>query len=136
MEDFINNFLNNVGIRHEGPMSFRLFLQPIMSLIYATIAGVKDAKAGMEPFLWNGLILGKSKHSRKELMMELWKDVGKVFILAVIMEVIFEIIEFKTIHPIEVLRVSFFLAIVPYLIFRGPVSRIVSLFIKKKRTRN
>lgn len=129
MEDWINNFLEAVGIRHNGPMSFRLILQPIMSLIYATLAGVRDAKAGNPPFL-SALISGKA--DRKLLLKELWKDVGKVFILAVIMEVIFEIIELKTVHPFEVLRVSFWLAIVPYLIFRGPVKRIVSLFIKKK----
>lgn len=129
MEDWINNFLEAVGIRHNGPMSFRLILQPIMSLIYATLAGVRDAKAGNPPFL-SALISGKA--DRKQLLKELWKDVGKVFILAVIMEVIFEIIELKTVHPFEVLRVSFWLAIVPYLIFRGPVKRIVSLFIKKK----
>ena len=129
MEDWINNFLEAVGIRHNGPMAFRLILQPIMSLIYATLAGVRDAKAGNPPFL-SALISGKA--DRKQLLKELWKDVGKVFILAVIMEAIFEIIEFKTIHPLEILRVSFWLAIVPYLIFRGPVKRIVSLFIKKK----
>lgn len=131
MEDWINNFLEAVGIRHSGPMSFRLILQPVMSLIYAVIAGVKDAKAGRQHFVIDGLILGKTKRTRKDLLKELWKDVGKVFILAVIMEVIFEIIEFKTVHPLEVIRVSFFLAIVPYLIFRGPVERIVSLFMKK-----
>jgi hypothetical protein len=129
MEDWINNFLEAVGIRHNGPMAFRLILQPVMSLIYATLAGVRDAKAGNPPFL-SALISGKA--DRKQLLKELWKDVGKVFILAVIMETIFEIIELKTVHPFEVLRVSFWLAIVPYLIFRGPVARIVSLFIKKK----
>jgi len=131
MEDFINNFLNGVGIRHEGPLSFRLILQPVMSLVYAVIAGVKDAKAGRVPFLIDGLILGKA--DRKESLKELWKNVGKVFILAVIMEVIFEIIEFKTVHPFEVIKVSFFLAIIPYLIFRGLTERIVSLFIKEKK---
>jgi len=129
MEDWINNFLEAVGIRHNGPMAFRLILQPIMSLIYATLAGIRDAKAGNPPFL-SALITGKA--DRKLLLKELWKDVGKVFILAVIMETIFEIIELKTVHPFEVLRVSFWLAIVPYLIFRGPVERIVSLFVKKK----
>ncbi len=132
MEDFINNFLTNLGIRHEGPMSFRLYLQPAMSLIYAIIAGIRDAKAGKQPFVINGLILGKTNRSRKDLIKELWKDVGKVFILAAIMEVIFEIIEFKTVHPFEVIKVSFFLAILPYLIFRGIVDRLVSFFIKKK----
>ncbi|HQY21260.1 MAG TPA: hypothetical protein PK294_13405 [Ignavibacteria bacterium] len=128
MEDLINSFLNNVGIRHDGPMSFRLFLQPAMSLIYAIIAGVKDAKAGNPHFL-EGFILGKV--DRKTALKEIWKNVGKVFILAAVMEIIFEIIEFKTVHPFEVLKIAFFLAILPYLIFRGIVDRIVSLFIKK-----
>jgi hypothetical protein len=129
MENWINEFLNAVGIRHDGPMAFRLILQPIMSLIYATIAGVKDAKAGQPPFL-SALITGKK--SRKILLGELWKNVGKVFILAIIMEVIFEIIEFKTVHPLDVLRVAFWLAIVPYMLMRGPVERIVEMFIKRK----
>jgi len=133
MEDFINNFLTNLGIRHEGPMSFRLYLQPVMSLIYAVIAGIRDAKAGRQPFMINGLILGKTNRSRKDLLKEIWKDVGKVFILAAIMEIIFEIIEFKTVHPFEVIKVSFFLAILPYLILRGLVERIVLLFMKKNK---
>lgn len=128
MEDLVNNFLNNVGIRHEGPMSFRLIIQPAISLVYAIIAGIKDAKAGNHHFL-EGFVLGKVE--RKTALKEIWKDVGKVFILAAVLEIIFEIIQFKTVHPLEVLKVSFFLAILPYLIFRGPVDRIVSLFIKK-----
>ena len=66
------------------------------------------------------------------MLGELWKNVGKVFILAIIMEVIFEIIEFKTVHPLDVLRVAFWLAIVPYMLMRGPVERIVEMFIKRK----
>ncbi|MCB0726686.1 MAG: hypothetical protein R3A12_07345 [Ignavibacteria bacterium] len=131
MEDFISNFLNAVGIRHDGPMAFRLILQPVMSLIYAIVAGVRDAKAGRKPLI-QALIFGNTKRSRKDILKEIWKDIGKVFILATVMEIIFEIIEFKTVHPLVVLRVSFYLAIVPYVIMRGPVERIVELFIKKK----
>ena len=133
MENNLKNFLTDLGIRQHGPMSFRLYLQPAISLIYAILAGIRDAKAGKQPFVINGLILGKTKRSRKELFKELWKDVGKVFILAAIMEIIFEIIEFKSVHPFEVIKVSFFLAIVPYLIFRGSVDRLASRYIKKKQ---
>ncbi|MBL8006803.1 MAG: hypothetical protein JNJ56_04685 [Ignavibacteria bacterium] len=132
MEDWIKNFLEAAGIRHSGPMSFRLYLQPLMSLTYAIIAGIRDAKAGRRHFVVDGLILGKTRRSRKELLKELWRDVGKVFILAAIMEIIFEIIEFKSVQPFEVLKVGFYLAILPYLIFRGSADRIISLFIKEK----
>lgn len=130
MEDFLNAFLKAVDIRHDGPMSFRIIIQPIMSLIFAIIAGVKDAKAGKKPLI-QALIFGKTRRTRRDMLNEIWKDVGKVFILAAVLEIIFEIIEFKTVHPLVVLRVSFFLAIVPYLIMRGPVERIVHLFIDK-----
>ena len=56
-----------------------------------------------------------------------------MFILATVLEIIFELIEFKTVHPLAVLRVAFWLAIVPYLIMRGPVERIVNLFINKDK---
>ncbi|HMQ67769.1 MAG TPA: hypothetical protein PKA90_02495 [Ignavibacteria bacterium] len=128
MENFLNSFLDAVDIRHNGPMSFRIIIQPLVSLVYAVIAGIKDAKADKPPFL-KALILGKA--SRRDLLKELWKDVGKIFILATVLEIIFELIVFKTVHPLEVLRVGFFLAILPYLIMRGPVERIVHLFIKK-----
>ena len=75
MEDLINSFLNNVGIRHDGPMAFRLILQPIMSLIYAIVAGVKDAKAGNPHFLI-GFITGKV--NRKSALKEIWKNVGNI----------------------------------------------------------
>lgn len=132
MEDWIKNFLEAVGIRHSGPMSFRLYLQPLMSLTYAIIAGVRDAKAGRRHYVVDGLLLGKTKRSRKELLKELWRDVGKVIILAAIMEIIFEIIEFKMVYPFEVIKVVFYLAILPYIIFRGSSDRIISLFIRDK----
>ncbi|MBP9192418.1 MAG: hypothetical protein KBF96_07695 [Ignavibacteria bacterium] len=132
MEDWISKFLDAVGIRHDGPMAFRIILQPTMSLIYAIVAGVRDAKAGRKPLL-EAFIFGDTERSRKDILKEIWKDIGKVFILAVIMEVIFEIIEFKTVHPLAVLRVAFWLAIVPYMIMRGPVERIVEMFFNKKK---
>lgn len=129
MEDFFSKFMENLGIRMDGPMKFRLYLQPAMSLIYAIIAGVRDAKSGSVPYL-KGLIF--SKGERKDLVKEGWKDIWKVFLLAIIMEVIFQLIVFKTVQPWEAIKVSIFLAIIPYIIFRGPVNRIVSFFLKKK----
>lgn len=129
MDDLITRFIENLGIRLDGPMKFRLYLQPVMSLIYAIIAGVRDAKSGSVPY-FKGLIF--SKGERKDLVKEGWKDIWKVFLLAIIMEVIFQLIVFKTVHVFEAIRVSIFLAIIPYIIFRGPVNRIVSFFIKKK----
>ena len=50
-----------------------------------------------------------------------WKGVGKVFILAVVLDVVYQLIEHRwTVYPGEAVLVAIILAIVPYLLFRGP----------------
>jgi hypothetical protein len=56
--------------------------------------------------------------------------VGRVFILAVVLDVICQIILFRWIYPSEALLVATFPAIVPYLLVRGPVNRIASFRAK------
>jgi len=53
-----------------------------------------------------------------------WQDVGKVFILAVVLDVIYQWIVQRFVYPGEVIIVAFVLAIVPYLLLRGLVNRI------------
>src|SRR4030095_6853570 len=116
-------------------MKFRFILQPLMSLIYAVIAGIRDAKKGSTPFakaLWT------EKENRKLLYTELWKDVGKVFIIAILVDIVYQLIMIFSrqtqpeFYPLEVIITAFVLAIVPYLILRGPVNRIVRLARKKE----
>ena len=53
-----------------------------------------------------------------------WKSVGRVFILAIVLDVIYQIIEIRFVYPGEAILVAFILAIVPYLIVRGLVTRV------------
>ena len=55
-----------------------------------------------------------------------WKSVGKIFILALVLDAIYQLIEIHFIFPGEALIVAFVLAIVPYLILRGIVTRIAA----------
>jgi hypothetical protein len=52
--------------------------------------------------------------------------VGKVFIFAVVLDVVYQWIVLKFVYPGEVIIVAFILAIVPYLILRGIANRIAS----------
>jgi hypothetical protein len=45
--------------------------------------------------------------------------------MAVAMDCIYQIVEFRWIYPLQPLIVGFFLAVVPYAAVRGPVARIV-----------
>jgi hypothetical protein len=115
---FIGNFLHRV----EGPLHFRFVLQPVMAVIFATIGGVRDAKVGKGPYFWS---LFSDPQHRTELLKDGWKSIGKVFILAIVLDVIFQIRELHTVYPGEALIVALLLAIIPYLLVRGLVTRLL-----------
>jgi hypothetical protein len=52
-----------------------------------------------------------------------WKDVGRVFLLALVMDVVYQLIVLHFVYPGEAIIVAVELAIGPYLILRGPVTR-------------
>lgn len=131
MSDLLDSFFSNIGFRFSGggPMDLRFLLQPLMSLILAVRAGIRDSKSGNTPYLW-GLV--SQKGERKKLISEGWKDIGKLFIAAFVLDIVYSVIVFKSVHPIESIVIAIILAFVPYLIFRGLVDRIISFFKKKK----
>jgi hypothetical protein len=51
--------------------------------------------------------------------------VGKVFIVAVTLDVIYEFIVYRWVYPRQALIVATVLAVVPYLLICGSVTRIV-----------
>ena len=61
---------------------------------------------------------------RDDMLKDGWKSVGKVFILALVLDVIYQIIELRFVYAGEAIIVAFVLAILPYLILRGLVTRI------------
>ena len=112
-----------------GPMHFRFYMQPLMAAILATIDGVKDGRAGRPAYLWEVL---STATDRKQLLREGWKRVSRVFLLAVVLDVIYQLIEFHWIYPGETLIVAVVLAIIPYFLLRGPINRFVKWRIKRK----
>jgi hypothetical protein len=107
--------------RVSGPMKFRIVLQPAMAAFFAIKSGLADAKAGNPPYFW---ALLWDSGQRKEMLKNGWKSVGRVFLLAVVLDVIYQLIVRHFVYPGETLIVAFVLAIVPYLILRGLVTRL------------
>ena len=107
--------------RVSGPMKFRLVLQPCMAAFFAIRSGLADAKTGKSPYFWTMVSDAKE---RGELLKDGWKSGGKVFILAIVLDVIYQIIELHFVYVGEAIIVAFILAILPYLILRGIVTRI------------
>ena len=136
MIDIFTRVWDNLVARTEGPMNLRFFIQPTMSLIFAIRAGLRDAKNDRVPYLSR---LKASKGQRREIAGEAWKDVGKIFIIGVILDIIYQLIliyglkKKDMFYPLESILVAFGLAIIPYIIFRGPANRIARMFIKKSK---
>ena len=105
-----------------GPMKFRLILQPAMAIIFAILAGLKDAREGHPPYLWS---VFTSPADRHDMLRHGWKDVRKVFIVAFVLDVAYELVVFHWVFPGQALLIAFVLAIVPYAVIRGPVTRIM-----------
>jgi len=123
MDPMIARISHNLVERVTGPMHFRLLLQPGMATFFAIRDGLKDARECKPPYFW-GLFTDKGE--REEMVKNGWKSVGKVFILAIVLDVVYQLIEHRwTVYPGEAVLVAIILAIVPYLLIRGPVNRIV-----------
>lgn len=106
--------------RVSGPLKFRLVLQPAMACFFAIRSGLKDAKQGNPPYFW--ALLWDRGH-RLYMVKEGWKSIGRVFLLAIAIDVIYQIIVLRYVYPGEAIIVATVLAIVPYLILRGLVTR-------------
>lgn len=132
MRDMLVRALLNVTYRVGGPMTFRIILQPLMATLFAVRAGLKDAQEGRPPYFWT-LLTDSSQ--RVDLLREGWRSVARVFILAIIMDVIYQLIVHQWIYPLELILVAILLALIPYLFLRGPVNRLARLRMEQVRKR-
>ena len=121
MEELIVRGWEGLMDRIGGPMTFRLILQPLMAALLAVRAGLKDAREGRPPYFWT-MITEPSQ--RVDLLREGWKSIARVFILAVVMDLIYEWVVGRRFYPLETLIVAIALAVLPYVLLRGPVNRI------------
>ena len=61
---------------------------------------------------------------RVQLLHGGWKDIRTPFLVSAVLDAIYQLITHRFIYPLELLFTATLLALVPYLILRGPVNRI------------
>src|SRR5271170_7746237 len=125
--EFFNRVWAMLVGRAGGPLTLRLLVQPTVAAILAVRAGLRDAREGRTPYLWAAFT---NPAHRRDLLRQGWKDMGKVFIVAVVLDVIYELIVHRWLYPGQALIVATVLAIIPYALIRGLVTRIARRFIK------
>jgi hypothetical protein len=123
MDDMFSRMWEDLLGRDHGPLTFRLFLQPAMAALLAVRAGWTDARKGSPAFFW--ALVWDPAH-RGNLLRQGWKDIGKIFLLALILDAIYQFFVRGWVYPGETLIVATMLALVPYLVLRGPINRIAA----------
>lgn len=105
-----------------APLSFRLIIQPLVAAFFAIRPGIQDAQTGRPLFLW--AVVSNPVH-RRDLLQEGWMHVGKVFMAAIVMDALYQIIVHHWVYPFEAVMVAVILAVLPYVVMRGLVNRIL-----------
>ena len=59
--------------------------------------------------------------------------IGKLAVMAVVLDFVYQLIVFRRIYPVEAIDVALLLAIAPYFVLRGPVNRIASPWVRRER---
>jgi len=114
--------------RFSGPLNFRLFVMPTVVIILAIRADLRDAHEGRPAPL--GAFF-KDPAERRRLFRSAMKDIGRVFIVAVVMDTVYQLWVLRTFHLGELLIVAVACAIAPYVLVRGPITRLARALYRK-----
>jgi len=119
--DELTRIWHEIVARPSGPLAMRFYLQPLMATGFAIYDGLHDARNNRPAYLWAVLT---RKGERLEMIRSGWASVGKIFIVAFLIDTGYTLYVLGRIRPISSLLVATTLALVPYLVLRGPVNRI------------
>jgi Flp pilus assembly protein TadB len=128
MGSFFTTFWTDFIDRFDGPLHFRLLVQPLMAILFAIRDGRRDAREGRGAYLWK--FVHKPEH-RRQLLESGVKSISKVFVLAFALDVVYQFVEWHGLKPAQALMTAIVLAVIPYVLLRGPVNRLT----RSSRTR-
>jgi hypothetical protein len=114
--------------RPSGSLALRFFLQPAMSAIFAVRDGIRDARIGRSPYFWTVVADPQKRLNR---LREGLDATGKIILIAIALDAVYQYLTSKTFFPVEALLVAVFLAFIPYFVLRGPVARIAHWWLAR-----
>ena len=107
--------------RFSGPLNFRLFVMPTVVTILAIRADLRDAREGrpapLGAFITNPI-------ERRRLFRLAVKDVGRIFIVALVLDTTYQLWVLRSFHIGQLFIVAVVCAVVPYVLVRGPITRL------------
>jgi len=121
VEDVFARAWEQLTGRLTGPMWVRFVVQSSVGIFLGVRAGLRDAAAHRRAYL---AAFVTTASARRALLRDMWKDVARLCLLAFTTDVVYQVAVLQRFYPLQALVVMGLLAIVPYLLVRGPVTRI------------
>jgi hypothetical protein len=123
MSSFFSDLWTDVLARFDGPLHFRLIVQPLMAILFAVRDGRRDSREGRAAYLWS---LATDPTQRRYLLQNGWKGISKVFVIALVLDVVYQLMEWRTLKVWQAPLTALVLAVIPYAALRGPVNRVLA----------
>jgi hypothetical protein len=121
IDETLARIWDQLSSRTSGPLAFRFILQPIVSTALAIRAGVRDAHGHRPAFLWS---LFRDPRRRRQQCLDAARDVSVLFGVAMALDIAYQVGVLRLFYPVQALVVAGALALGPYLVFRGLVTRV------------
>jgi hypothetical protein len=118
---------DNLLARPSQSLALRFILQPLISTIIGIRDGIKDARTGRSPYFWT-VVSDPAQRSMR--LREGIAATGKIFLIAITLDIMYQILELKAFYPGEALLIAVLLAFIPYLFVRGPVARLARRWLR------
>lgn len=122
MSDLIVRLGWHLADRSQGPEDLRLIVQPFASVLLAIMDGVQDAEDRRPPYLWSRLT--PTGHSRAHRRAG-WLSLCKILLIALALDAAYQEATLRVIYVGDAIVVALLLAILPYVVIRGLVTRLV-----------
>jgi hypothetical protein len=124
------DFFVDLAARLHGPMSMRFLLQPAVAIALGIRDGIKDAKAGTPPFIYDLIFTPKD---RQRQLKSAFKTLLKPIIVAIVLDVVVQFLMFGFVWPGAAILVGVFLMGLPYALARGISNRIMTRVQQRRK---
>ena len=118
---FSPRFLRHMVARLTGPGRLRFIFQPVAATLLGCRDGVKDARSGKRPFL-SALLFFRT--GQGELLRSALASVRNLVAIAILLDVLTQILMFRMVHPGAALILGPVLIATPYALARALANRI------------
>jgi hypothetical protein len=116
--------------RPEGPLNARFVIQPALASWLAVRAGLDDAREGRPAFLWDALT---DRVHRRALLLDALADLRVPLCIGTALDVVYQIVVQRGVYVLELAFTVALLALVPYVLVRGPVNRAACALRRRAR---